>query len=515
VKNKKIHSILYTLVVLTALLLSGCYDDFGNDVYKSIDEVKISFTVLTSDSLVVSTGDSLNLRPTIKYTGDTTNLSYEWKIFSTSLVKDPITGEYPSASVISRNKKLSYQIIQGPGQYMLVYTITDKNTGVKTYYKIYITVETIKGLIVLDRKSDLSNEIHVIRDNRILLNIIANDREGVVHNLFSGSNGGQKLSGATAVYRGVYRVSSSFVFSDDLYIFGDSLALKVDPSNYKITSNSIYDFFVISPPSFNVQAQVMPKSYCELVTINGRIYCYSRIMIGNKRFGIDIAPSDNYSAAPFLPYIPVSGIQYGSVIFDKTNHCFRPINQFGSSLLNLSDTITKPFDLKKINMDLKYIENGNLNYTYSIFQDPNDYKPYLLAANFAVVSGVNPKPIYKIDLSALPDINNAVDYTFSTKGHVLFYATPSAVYSATYKDGKSIKEFTPYAGEVVTKIKIFKDEYNTTYDGKLLFITTQNTATGEGKIYIVQFNGANGVLDLSTIKSYGGFAKILQTTLNN
>jgi len=128
---------------------------------------------------------------------------------------------------------------------------------------------------------------------------------------------------------------------------------------------------------------------------------------------------------------------------------------------------------------------------------------------------VNPKPIYKIDLSALPDINNAVDYTFSTKGHVLFYATPSAVYSATYKDGKSIKEFTPYAGEVVTKIKIFKDEYNTTYDGKLLFITTQNTATGEGKIYIVQFNGANGVLDLSTIKSYGGFAKILQTTLNN
>jgi len=344
VKNKKIHSILYTLVVLTALLLSGCYNDFGNDVYKSIDEVKISFTVLTSDSLVVSTGDSLNLRPTIKYTGDTTNLSYEWKIFSTSLVKDPITGEYPSASVISRNKKLSYQIIQGPGQYMLVYTITDKNTGVKTYYKIYITVETIKGLIVLDRKSDLSNEIHVIRDNRILLNIIANDREGVVHNLFSGSNGGQKLSGATAVYRGVYRVSSSFVFSDDLYIFGDSLALKVDPSNYKITSNSIYDFFVISPPSFNVQAQVMPKSYCELVTINGRIYCYSRIMIGNKRFGIDIAPSDNYSAAPFLPYIPVSGIQYGSVIFDKTNHCFRPINQFGSSLLNLSDTITKPFD---------------------------------------------------------------------------------------------------------------------------------------------------------------------------
>jgi len=516
VNIKHIYSTFYLIVALAAISLSGCYNDFGSDNFKSIDEVKITFTTFMSDSLVLSAGDSLKLHPHVEYTGDTTNLSYEWKIFNTSLEKDPISGEYPSASVVSIDKNLLYKVAQGPGQYMLVYTITDKKTGVKTYYEIYVTVETVKGLVVLDRQSDLSNEIHVIRDNRILLNTVANSKEGVVYNLFSGSNQGQKLSGAKSIYRGVYRVSESFVFSDDIYVFGDSLSLKLDPSNYHVRSNSIYDFFVVAPPSYNLQAQVMPKSHCELITIDGRIYCYSRIMIGNTKFGIDIAPSDNYSAAPFLPYIPVSGVQFGSVIFDKTNHSFRPIDQFGSSLLNLSDTITKPFDMKKIDMNLRYMENGNLNYTYSIFQDANDAnKPYLLAANFAVVTGVKPKPIYKINLSALPDINNAVDYTFSTKGHVFFYATPSAVYSATYRDGKSIKAFTPSAGEIVTKIKIFKDEYNATYDGKLLFITTQNAGTGEGKIYIVQFNGVNGVVDLSTMKSYGGFAEILQTSLNN
>lgn len=515
---KTFRAQLYFILLSTILLVTACYNDNGNYTYTGINEVGISFPALQSDSLQVAAGDSLKLNPSITFAGDKAGLSYEWKIVSTSLEKDPVTNEYPAAVVLATTPSLGYQIKQGPGQYMLIYTIKDNATGIKAFHSFIISVETLKGLLVLDEKTDGTNELNVIRDGRLLLNGLAAGKEGVAYTIFSGSNNGEKLKGAKSIYRSIYRYSASYVFDDDIYVFGNNLSLKLSTTNYKVTAKTMQDFFVVAPSSPDVSAQVMPKNYRELINIKGRLYCFSRTNIGNTKFGIDIAPSDNYEAAPFLPYLPISGALYSSIIFDKTNHCFRPVDMFGTSILTLSDTITKPYNLRNVNMELQYMENGNINYTYAVFHDPsNSNHPYLLVGNFAIVSGSTafPKPIYKIDLATLPDIGTATDYCFSTKGHVMFYATPAAVYSATYRDGKYLTAFTAPAGEQVTKVKIYKDEYNTGYDGKLLIISTYNQTSDEGKIYIVQFNGANGVVDNTTMKSYHGFGKIVQWTVNN
>lgn len=515
---RTIKAHIYIIILSISLVANACYNDNGNYNYNEINEVEISFPSLKSDTLQVAAGDSLKLAPTLSFGGDKAALSYEWKIFSTSLEKDPITNEYPAAVVVAQTSSLNYRITQGPGQYMLVCTVKDGATGIKAFHSFIISVETLKGMLILDEKSDGTNEINVIRDGRLLLNGLAATKEGVAYNIFAGSNEGETLKGAKSIYRSIYRYSANYVFDDDIYIFGDKLSLKLSTSTYKVTANAMQDFFVVAPSSSDVSAQLMPKNYRELINIKGRLYCFSRTNIGNTKFGIDISHSDNYEAAPFLPYLPVSGALYSSVIFDKTNHSFRPVDMFGTSILTLSDTITKPYNLRNVNMNLQYMENGNINYTYSVFHDPSgDNKPFLLVGNFAIVSGSTafPKPIYKIDLSAFPDINVATDYAFSTKGHVMFYATPGKVYAATYRDGKYSTAFTAATNERITKVKIYKDEYNTTYDGKLLMIGTHNDATNEGKVYIVQFNGTNGVVDNTTIKSYGGFGKILQWTINN
>lgn len=504
------------MVLLVCLFLPSCYNNSGNEDYLEINEAVISFPDLSSDSIIVATSDSLILNPLINFNGNENDLSYEWKIFGSSLEKDIITNEYPSAVVISVEKKLKYIVAEGPGAYILVFSVTDKNNDTKTFYKFNIYVETVKGLLILDELENKSNEIHVIKDRRILVNGLSAEDEGVARNLYSGSNNGKILRGAKSVYRGVYRVSYSYIINDNIYVFGDSLSLKLNPNTYKINSSSLYDFFAIAPPTLNVQAQVMPKSTRELIIIEGKLYCFDRMSIGNAKFGIDIAPLDNYYAAPFLPYIPVNGIQYATVIFDKTNHSFRPIDQFGTAILNLSDTVTKPFDLKKVNMEIKFLDNGNLNYTYAIFQDQNfNNNPYLCVGNFASVAGVNPKPIYKIDLSALPEIKQSIGYAFSTRGHVMFYATESSLYSATYRDGKSVLAFTAPEGEKITKIEIYKDAYNSVFDSKILFIATHNEKLKEGKVYMFQFNGVNGIIDNSSLKTYKGFGLIKQFLLNN
>lgn len=518
-RKESLYCYYLALFACFSLVMTSCYNDNGNYDYSEIKEVGIGFATHLSDTLLVSAGDSLKLSPTITYGGEASSLTYQWKIFNNSLEKDPITNEYPSAVVISEQKDLKYQVTQGPGKYTLVLTVTDNTNHVSTYYSFYVSVDTLKGLVVLVRKIDGSNEIDVVRDSRVLLDGLAAEKQGVAYDIYSGSNDGNKLNGAKSIYRAVYRATASYVFDDDIYVFGDHLSLKLNTTNYSVTSKTMDDFFVIPPSSSDVRAQVMSKGQnTELIIIDGRIYCYGRYMISNTKFGIDINVSDNYQAAPFLPYFPVAGLQYASVFFDEKNHCFRPVDLFGSSILNLSDTITKPFNLRNIDMKLRYLENGNINYTYGVFLDYNDSnRPYLLVANFVVAANTSayPKPIYKIDLSAFPGIREAVDYTFSTKGHVMFYATSSQLYAATYRDGKYKELFTSPADEQITKLKVFKDDYNLTYDGKLLIIATKNIKTSEGKIYIVQFNGANGTLDETSWKTYGGLGEVIQWAYNN
>ena len=146
------------------VLITGCYNDNGNYDYSEINEVKIKFSHTTNDSLFVASGDTIYLNPEIIYDGDSVNLSYEWKIFDASLTKDLITNEYPKATIISDSCDLCYNVAEGPGQYILVYTVTDKTNQVKFYYSFDVSVQTVKGLAVLDLQNDNSNEIHVIQE---------------------------------------------------------------------------------------------------------------------------------------------------------------------------------------------------------------------------------------------------------------------------------------------------------------------------------------------------------------
>lgn len=125
---------------------SACYDDTGNYNYSNLPDVSIS----AKDTVYATQFKTLELPIEIKLSsGSEKDYDFSWRIWSNAL------GGVSNQKIIGNTKTLSYLVTEVPGSYSLVLTCHNKETGVKSFKKIFLVVQGIitEGWMVLHEKN--------------------------------------------------------------------------------------------------------------------------------------------------------------------------------------------------------------------------------------------------------------------------------------------------------------------------------------------------------------------------
>ena len=132
---------LYTL--LTLLITISCSPDLGN--YKYRDLIEPHITGIDSEMTVLTYSD-LVIKPSLGISNiSDDDYSYEWKAINIDTNYDQRT------YILSEEKDLNYNIDILPGNYLLVFTVTEKSTGIfwQAQSDLRVTQTTSEGWLAL------------------------------------------------------------------------------------------------------------------------------------------------------------------------------------------------------------------------------------------------------------------------------------------------------------------------------------------------------------------------------
>ena len=495
--NKRfIIQIIFLLVAIFSLC--NCYDDKGNYDYKELTSLQIDTTGIKAQQTAYQF-ENFKVPVDVKYAGNKEDLSYEWKIYPQVPQKDEDVTKYDSAVVLYTKAVFDTIIYEIPGAYYLTLTVTDHLQNIQEAFTLKLNVETLvsRGLCVMDENNGIY-DLHLIKSAKLLPDILESDEQTYYH-VYSGVNDLEITDGK---FLGFVSVDAA-TDNKALYFFTETGGVTLDIDTYEIMSSDYPSWFSFpmsitpAPGAFMVTSRPI-----EMLINNGLVYVWDHTSMGVTTFGDRL--NGDYEAAPYLPRISTS--TFSTVIFDKKNKRFAPINIFGSQVGEFESTASGEFDLDDIgaSKELKFMENGFNSYTYAVFYDTQTSEYALYVMDF---SGTEASPVKKYAMDNCEGINGDSYYAFGNQGNVCFYSSGSDLCQYKYASTNAGTVVHAFTGETITGIKVFKNSGHA-QDGKLLIVSTL-TGSGEGKIYLVGFNELTGAIVDGTDKPYGGFGKIV------
>lgn len=138
-------TIRYIAALAIVMALAGCYDDKGNYDYHDVNEVTVNGI---PEAVEIDQFETLSIKPDLEGSIGGKDLSlyeYEWKIGN---------------KVISTEKDLNYEVSNSQGSYTLLYTVTDKETQVKTFFTTKLVVNystSADGILVVSTQDGLAD----------------------------------------------------------------------------------------------------------------------------------------------------------------------------------------------------------------------------------------------------------------------------------------------------------------------------------------------------------------------
>lgn len=491
---KTIFKLKIVSILLLSLYLSSCFEDKGNYDYRELSALEID-TVGTDirPEMTAFQFENFKVPVNIKYEGDMSNLSYEWKLYPQSPQKDDDVPLYDDPIILSTKAVLDTVIYNTPGKYYLTLTIEDKLEDIKHYLRIKLNIETklSRGLCVMDEK-DGKYDLSMIRTSKLLTGANPED-DKIYYFVFSNVNSDEVTNGKFLGYAS--RINA-------FYFFTETGGLKLNANTFEVISNDYKSFY-----SFPMSIKGAPMAFMEtsrpmqMIVDNGLVYAWDHMTMGTTTFSDRLG--GDYIAAPFLPRISTS--KFSTVIFDVKKKRFAPIGQFGSSVGEFPSTSSAAFDLNNVgaSKEIMFMDNGFNQYTYAVFNDTQTSDFELYITDF---SGSEAMPIAIHNMENCPAINEESHYTFANRGNICFYSSGSSIYQYKYASTNTAEVVHSFSGETITSLEVFKQAGHE-MDGKLLIVSTLNN--GNGKVYLIEFNELNGTIVGGTEKPYEGFGRIV------
>lgn len=127
-----------TLYIICFFLLTGgivgCYEDKGNYTYTELLEIKVD-SVKQFYPNYLSLIDTLYIEP--KVGPADLEYDYVWSVYENN-----VQGFVPPVDTISRTCELSYPVTLKPGSYTLLFSVTEKKSGIFRIVRSNLTVGT-------------------------------------------------------------------------------------------------------------------------------------------------------------------------------------------------------------------------------------------------------------------------------------------------------------------------------------------------------------------------------------
>ncbi len=529
----KKHLLYYISVFVGSMVaLSSCYEDKGNYEYHELEEVSIDTTGLDIQAeYAIMRNDTLRIAPNIYFEGelvtdsDMAPLDYMWTIFSATTG----VGANTVIDTIGYDMKLDTIITRKGGAYSVQLTVTNRNDGIRRFFRTSVIVsETFDGgWMVFYERADKPgySDLALIHNEWVKANSRTNR---IYENLYNKNNNGEYLPGSPI---------RCFDIAVSLASGNNYIGLCTDQTLVGVSENGFEraltfgDFFYQQPETeapvwYGQHGSGVMSGQNSEVCINGNniytnTYSFSATEGRTTKFGMP-KRTDGDEVGELAPWNAevAHTLNYGVVVYDQTNQCFRYAAYNSSKLEYFA-----PQDETKHGADM--INNTGMTmlmsdwgkgtssgvslapHDYSIMADGNTR--YLLVTNFSSSTPTDDNICvgkYKLT-GPCGQINNAKTMAASHVGSFIYYGAGNKLYRYAY-DARGMAKAVWTAKdtyEEVTCVRIMKYYHGTIYgykmvpsSDKLVHIATWNEETQEGHLYQYLIDEASG--DLKTNKCY-------------
>lgn len=506
----KKYSRFLSVLVLSMTLLYACnFEDKGFTDVTPVSDILIDTTGIQPE-FDVDNGGILKISPVITREGSTNaDFDYEWR-----MTKMPGTN-LALYDVIGRTAALDTVInyLPSPTPYTLWLKVTHKATGLISGIRWNIIVQTplMQGLVVADSEDGLQSDLTLIQDTlftsewvedrfavtpvyrktEIKRNeysrIHGNKIEGVVHSLF-----------AQRLYQdGIYR--------NFLHGASRTEAFRLSTLDYSIIAQGKQLFY---DNTIKLDLDRYVQSGSNVIMVNaGKVSVRKpegRTTVGYNKFAGEMPGS--YHANKYLAVHPQ--LASYAIFYDEGLGKFL---RLGKSSINVRNqplecgVETEPFAPRNL-PGYKVLGGGVGNFSEARFV--LNKGSYYGVFTMAELGGAR----NKYDISNAPDIDKAIGFVFPSDQSVVYYATPTKVYSIRIPQGGSVTYTDLYTSPYpITMLEMQRQTGTRTVPNteRCLLAVSYDGAEGRVTTLPIPSSGLGlGLIDAHKAVTFGGFKKI-------
>ncbi|PUZ20914.1 PKD-like family protein [Chitinophaga costaii] len=448
---------LYIMAGLLSLLAFGCKKDNSTGATHPLPEVVV--TGLQDTISTYTHRDTLRINPEVQHADQ---YDYYWTAYSTNFVQG--TGKLPHADTLGTSQYLNYVVTLTPGEYILVFNVKDKKTGVITLINKIMNVATLN-----------MNGWYLLKDDGSKTDFDFIYQGGRIDNWIAFYNNGKSLNGTAvkAVFTPYFKMNLT---TTDLFSAFTVLSSK-DAGIYRIDNGiealNFDNMFFSKPSTRNLQNAFQSMNTANLGLINDN-KAYS---MNKGALFTDMSPAYRVSA--------VAGVDAMDIGFNLDAKSVVLYN--GSVYANLASNGN---DLKNMNADLVWINGyaGQRSVAMLLFRLPDSRGVLVkLNAQYGFLAGyTSPMVLAKDTLPASHGLMAASVIGGNYDADYIYYALGNQVYLTDINsNGEYLQETLP-AGETITCIQHIKYPQPTsaTIPTTTDFLAIASYANGHYKVWL-------------------------------
>ncbi len=327
---------IYCLLGFIACVFYACLEDKGNDIYRELNDV----TIERIRDTTVEQFTRLQVTPKITVRdGDFNpeNYTYLWHMYITYGAGNPT-----SSDTLSFEKDLDVEVTSIPGEYSLIFEMTDKKTGIQYVSDRWAQVTVVnsysKGMMAL---SNVNGEANVT-----FVNVVGSVVEDAYRKV-NGEVAGKNPTGVRYITSMISGAEKMVVIMTDDERGG--VVVKPLDMSYVMDFKDMFYFqpAVVKPQSFGTHSITL----YEYVNNNGIIYRRGNRENGYPKYGVAVK-GDYEKIAPFDFFF--SMVNYRAYFYDQGKERFISMKcplQY-DEIITLPDDLTGEFNPNSVGMQM-------------------------------------------------------------------------------------------------------------------------------------------------------------------
>lgn len=498
------QTIIDGCLLLLVMLAASCYDDKGNYDYSEKAEITVE-NIPETNSILRGIG-TLNISPRVvssiegEISSDNPNFEFGCKIARTS-------GNFSDGEVWhdinpAKTQAFTASIEEGVGDYLAVYSVTDKRTGVTTNHSFGVTVitSTSEGWMVLCNEGS---------ENRVRLDMVSVlDADNIVpvYDLLGDDIPDQYDAKQLFFLRKNYAADQIYMLSGTGAYSLDYIELTAAETGDVMKSEFLADMGGVVPE----RMATCGSSYYFLVMSDGNVYRRSASSAGAVyEFPLntdDYGADATYKVSPYV--VGAKGMMaFLALVYDVDNQRFLSqyiyVDQIFGTILEPAD----PLFSWSTGKDLVYMEGTENNIAYAVMQGTDGLRSiYAISMSGWTATNMTQQGCW--DNITADGFATAEHFAFHTTYPYVFYSNESTLYAYQLEGGNVASIDLP--GEEITMVKI-----TTTGTGRedwadyVLVGSYRNDSSDDNGGILRMYTFDRTANAFTEVAKYDGFAKIV------